>query len=1078
MKSRSHTQTSTSLWPPVVAIALMFLCCGVLFAQTDRYWSGSGSWNTSTPAWATTPGGSYNTLWIGADNATFEGTAGTVTLGEAISVKNITFSAGSLGTSQYTISGNTLNFTGGGTISNLNGTSAKIQTITSSITGAPAVNLITSSVGNDITGGLKFAPAGGAVQNLGTVTLAAGYPGSSGGADKTTLTLGGTTTGNTVNTVNQNTNYSLIRKSESGSWTVTGVAKFGRLYMDGGNLIVTGTLQSTQYSGTFLNSGTLHYNSPGAVRNTTDIGQAWTFAGGSLDNTSGAAITSSTYNPLMKWNANVTFIGSNGAASNLDLGNGAVTLSGSRTVTVQNAASALTIGGVISSTAASDGLIKSGPGILALTGVNAFTGPTTLNQGTLRVDGSIDSASTVTVNGGTLVGTGMINGTVNVPAGGTLSISNVAGPLGVADVVIDGTLSFGILDVEQEPESSLAVSGNLNLTGATLNLNITAGTVQTEYIIATYGSLTGTFANITGLPPGWAVDYSHNTTNAIAIVPTTPVAPPAQPTGLVATASISADGSTSFVKLDWNAASGAADYIVKRSTSNGGPYTPIATTRFRTYNDTAVTIGQTYYYVVSAENSFAEGPDSGQASATPVAPPPPAAPTGLVATTFNGLTTLTWSPTAATSGYIVRRATVSGGPYVDIASTDTNSYPVSSGVIGTTYYYVVAATNSGGTSGNSNQASSLFSGDPLIVAASQIKNHITGTPTLSAAELEQASLALQAQTNRFAESVDTITAVFDLVKTYDSVNGPLFVATGSLARASQSNNLTWTLYRTMQSIMDVVYQPGTIANAAKLAVIENFNNPGGFKFGSHTNFPGPCAPPANPSASHTVPIQGGFDVTFGRNTQGWTNPARKPTGCYLAPGTIATSPCRLPWSRRAIRSASAPIRGIFPTALEIRRLDRATLLYPITDHQRKVASPYGGGIYIEVPIGCQCRCRQRHRDRRGALALFLRKEFPPDDAGRVAHRARALRAMGGFPVGQVHDAGAHEVDLCHPTDPVDGRLGCRDGCDQRPDGLSAHSRQGNDVSAGGYDHALLGLRTGLSGGERHRQSQQRARRLS
>ena len=331
----------------------------------------------------------------------------------------------------------------------------------------------------------------------------------------------------------------------------------------------------------------------------------------------------------------------------------------------------------------------------------------------------------MTVNNGMLAGTGTITGMVNVPAAGTLSLGNADGPLNVGNVVVDGTLAFGIGDVAQENDGALAVTGNLDIAGATLNLNITAGTVQTEYIIATYGSLTGTFATVNGLPANWAVAYAHNNGSAIAVVPPTPVAPPSQPAALTASAAISADGSTSFLKLDWNTASGAAAYIVKRATSNGGPYTPIATTRFRTYNDTDVVIGQNYYYVVSAENSFAESPDSGQADATPVAPPPPPAPTGLVANTINGLVSLSWNPTTATSGYVIRRATVSGGPYQDIATTTTNSHPVSSGVIGTTYYYVVAATNSGGASGDSNQVSSLFSGDPLIVAANQIKTHIT-----------------------------------------------------------------------------------------------------------------------------------------------------------------------------------------------------------------------------------------------------------------------------------------------------------------------------------------------------------------
>jgi autotransporter-associated beta strand protein len=909
----------------------------------DAGTGGTGTWNTSLLNWDA--GVSPHVAWNNANNdsAIFGGTAGTVTLGVPIGLTNITFAAGSLGTSQYTIAGSTLNFTSGGLIANLNGTNGKIQTISSTITGAPNVNLITS--GGDTTSGLKFAPIDGAVQNLGTVTLAAGYPGSTGGGDKTTLWLSGTTTGNTVHTVNQNTNYSLIRKSDSGSWTVTGVAKFGRLYLDSGNLLVAGTLQGSQYQGPFLNSGTLHYNSPAAVHTGTNIATqtVFIFSGGSLDQTSGAPITTSAHDPYMDWRANFTFIGSNGSNSDLNLGNGAVNMTATRTVTVQNAATTLTVGGVISGTGF--GLTKAGPGTLALNGVNAYTGPTLLNQGTLRVGGSIAAASTVTVNNGMLAGTGTIPGMVNVPAGGTMSLGNVDGPLNVGNVVVDGTLAFGISDVAEQNDGALAVTGNLDIAGATLNVNITAGTVQTEYIIATYGSLTGTFANITGLPPNWAVAYAHNNGSAIAIVPPTPVAPPSQPAALTASAAISADGSTSFVKLDWNTASGAASYIVKRSTISGGPYTPIATTHFRTYSDTAVTVGQPYYYVVSAENSFAEGSDSGQSSATPVAPPPPSAPTGLVATTINGLVSLSWNPASATSGYVIRRATVSGGPYQDIATATTNSHPVSSGVIGTTYYYVVAAVNSGGTSGNSSQVSSLFAGDPLIVAANQIKAHINNSPALSAAQLEQASLALAAQTNRFAESATTIAAVFDLVSTYDSVKGALFVdtATGGLSRDSETNDLTWTIYRTMLGIMDKIYNAPTLAAHEALLA--------GFKFGSSSNFPGPCAPPANPNLARTVPIQGSFVDTFGRDTQGWTSPARKPTGCYLAPGTIATITVPPALVNQGYQIRVGAHSWDLSNRPSIRRLDRATLLYPINATTLKVASPYGGGIYIEVPLG-------------------------------------------------------------------------------------------------------------------------------
>src|SRR5208282_4594297 len=53
------------------------------------------------------------------------------------------------------------------------------------------------------------------------------------------------------------------------------------------------------------------------------------------------------------------------------------------------------------------------------------------------------------------------------------------------------------------------------------------------------------------------------------------------------------------------------------------------------YSDTSVTNGTAYYYVVSAVNAAGESPNSSQASATPL-PPPPVISSGTSATGTNG----------------------------------------------------------------------------------------------------------------------------------------------------------------------------------------------------------------------------------------------------------------------------------------------------------------------------------------------------------------------------------------------------------------------------------------------------------
>ena len=70
------------------------------------------------------------------------------------------------------------------------------------------------------------------------------------------------------------------------------------------------------------------------------------------------------------------------------------------------------------------------------------------------------------------------------------------------------------------------------------------------------------------------------------------------------------------ITLAWSVSNGATSYRVKRSTTNGGPYTVVATVSGTGYTDTGLANRATYYYVVSAVNGAGESPNSNQRSAT------------------------------------------------------------------------------------------------------------------------------------------------------------------------------------------------------------------------------------------------------------------------------------------------------------------------------------------------------------------------------------------------------------------------------------------------------------------------------
>ena len=93
--------------------------------------------------------------------------------------------------------------------------------------------------------------------------------------------------------------------------------------------------------------------------------------------------------------------------------------------------------GTIRNTAGTLALVKGGEGTQVLSGANSYTGGTTINAGTLQVDGSITGA--VAVNGGWLTGNGAV-GPVTIAPAGSVSAGQSPGALTVASYNQQGTM--------------------------------------------------------------------------------------------------------------------------------------------------------------------------------------------------------------------------------------------------------------------------------------------------------------------------------------------------------------------------------------------------------------------------------------------------------------------------------------------------------------------------------------------------------------------------------------------------------------------------------------------------------------
>ena len=232
----------------------------------------------------------------------------------------------------------------------------------------------------------------------------------------------------------------------------------------------------------------------------------------------------------------------------------------------------------------------------------------------------------------------------------------------------------------------------------------------------------------------------------------------------------------------------------------------------------------------------------------------------------------------------------------------------------------------------------------ITSAFAQLKSHINGTTALTATQIQEQSAIITANRTQLGSDAAVIAGAIDLVNTYETLKNPLFTGWPTrreFTRDEPGFELPQAMFTLQQQMLDWTY------TANSLAAHEGLLD--GWLMKTSSYFPGSVAPPANPAASHTVLINASQPDAYGAPVMYETNAARRPTGTYLAPGSIGvvTVPASLVNKGFTVRVGAHSWDLKDKTAL--RRLDRVTSDYPITSITTKIASPLGGGIYIEVP---------------------------------------------------------------------------------------------------------------------------------
>lgn len=406
--------------------------------------------------------------------------AGTLTMGggslafdpaTSVSVANWAINSGTVAVTRTGIinAGNTISF-GGGTLGQT-GADASDYSGQFATTAGQTFRINTGS--NAITWGANLVSSGGSIAKSGSGTLTLSGDNSGLGGIGTSLNFGGT---------NVNAGYLVPTTNNA-------FGALAAINATGGNAGVSG-----------INlAGGLAFSTPLTTwgrDNATTVGYI-------LRNVSGDNA----------WNGPITITGGGGGyglvstAGTLTIGGNVTStltgLSTARVLSVAGDGDTLISGGVVKGGTASGSqdlsISKSGAGTLTLSGTNDYGGTTTISAGRLLFNGDSSLATgAITVNGGTLGGTGSVGGAVTVNTGGTLAAgaSIESFTTGAASLVDGSTFAY---EIDSSAATSVGadlmlVNGGFDLAGTVaLSLADVAGTP-----VAVAPGTTFTVVNYTG----------------------------------------------------------------------------------------------------------------------------------------------------------------------------------------------------------------------------------------------------------------------------------------------------------------------------------------------------------------------------------------------------------------------------------------------------------------------------------------------------------------------------------------------------------------------------------------------------
>ena len=237
----------------------------------------------------------------------------------------------------------------------------------------------------------------------------------------------------------------------------------------------------------------------------------------------------------------------------------------------------------------------------------------------------------------------------------------------------------------------------------------------------------------------------------------------------------------------------------------------------------------------------------------------------------------------------------------------------------------------------------------LSSSIAQLSAHFNGTSPLAAADLAAVGASVITNAVFLPTSEPLMVAAMNLMEVYETKVGPLFISTTTLSGisdvASVGESATVREARMMlnifQSVHDEVFRDESVASCSAILP--------GRRWKTADYFPGKVTATLDPNKTFSVPVNATAPAVWGRPVAFATGPKIRATGLYLPPGSVArvTVPAALVNSGFAVQIGAHTVDHSAKSMHT--RMHRTTRRFELRQTVTNVASPLGGGLYIEVP---------------------------------------------------------------------------------------------------------------------------------